>query len=200
MIRSRLLATESNRVPGNKLKLHIACGTVYKEGWINIDNNSDNNIAKLDLNWDLRKPLPFDSNSVDFIYHEHFLEHLTVEEGLRALCDFKRVLTPNGIMRVAMPDLKYTVAAYSDPNWKSAPWIKKFNMEFLQTSAEMINITFRWWGHQWLYDANELERRLKEARFEHITLCEIGKSKYPELCNLEIRDESTLVAEAIKEL
>lgn len=63
------------------IKLHIGCGTVYKEGWINIDNNSDNNIEKMDFMWDLRKPLPLPENSVDFIYNEHFLEHLTVDEG-----------------------------------------------------------------------------------------------------------------------
>lgn len=70
------------------IKLHIGCGTVYKEGWINIDNNSDNNIKKLDFMWDLRKPLPLPENSVDFIYNEHFLEHLTADEGGGA---FKRM-------------------------------------------------------------------------------------------------------------
>ena len=42
---------------------------------------SDNNIKKLDFMWDLRKPLPLPENSVDFIYNEHFLEHLTADEG-----------------------------------------------------------------------------------------------------------------------
>ena len=32
-----------------KIKLHIGCGTLYKENWINIDNNSDNNIEQLDI-------------------------------------------------------------------------------------------------------------------------------------------------------
>ena len=31
------------------LKLNLGCGNDYKEGWINIDNNSANNIKKLDL-------------------------------------------------------------------------------------------------------------------------------------------------------
>src|SRR5579863_148355 len=78
----------------DKIKLNIGCGTDYKKGWINIDNNSDENIKKLDLNWDLRNPLPFKDNSVDFIFNEHFIEHLTVEEGLKSNIDFKRVLKP----------------------------------------------------------------------------------------------------------
>ncbi|GMO53904.1 MAG: hypothetical protein Ta2G_12530 [Termitinemataceae bacterium] len=73
------------------IKLHLGCGTVYKDTWVNIDNNSDNNIEKIDINYDLRNDLPFPDNSVDFIFNEHFLEHLTVEEGQHSLRDFIRV-------------------------------------------------------------------------------------------------------------
>jgi hypothetical protein len=73
-----------------KIKLNVGCGTDYKKGWINIDNNSDDNIEKLDLNFDLRNPLPFEDNSVDFIFNEHFIEHLTVEESRKSLADFRR--------------------------------------------------------------------------------------------------------------
>lgn len=55
------------------IKLHLGCGTNYMPGWINIDNNSDNNISKLDMLQDLRQPLPIKDNTVDFIYSEHVL-------------------------------------------------------------------------------------------------------------------------------
>src|SRR6185369_13743302 len=98
----------------NGLKLNVGCGTDYKEGWINIDNNSDNNIEKLDLNWDLREPLPFPDRSVDYIFNEHFMEHLTPEEGIKANQDFLRVLRKGGVLRIAMPNLEETVALYMD--------------------------------------------------------------------------------------
>ena len=180
--------------------MHLGCGTVYKEGWINIDNNSDNNIQKLDLDWDLRKSLPFHDNSVDFIYNEHFLEHLTVEEGISAIKDFFRVLKPGGVMRIAMPDLEKIVHGYLDENWKenSKACSEKYGLTFIQTRAEGININFRWWGHQWLYDWEELERRLKEAGCEKIKRCRLFESEHEELKNLETRNESTLVAEVTK--
>ncbi len=189
------LATNNQNV-----KLHLGCGTAYKEGWINIDNNSDNNIKLLDLNWDLRNPLPFDDNSADFIFNEHFLEHLTVEEGQRALRDFLRVLKPSGIMRIAMPDLARMIYTYNDPNWKERlmPYLKKFGLDFIQTKAELLNINFRAWGHKWLYDWEELERRLKEAGGQGIVQMEIYKSSHPELCKLETRGESILIAEVSK--
>ena len=182
------------------VKLHIGCGTVYKGGWINIDNNSDNNIQKLDLKWDLRKPLPFHDNSVDFIFNEHFLEHLTVEEGILAIKDFFRVLKPGGVMRIAMPNLEEMIHTYMDKNWKenNKAFLEKFELAFIQTRAENINIGFRWWGHQWLYDWEELERRLKESGCEKIKRCIIFESEHEVLRNLETRNESVLIAEVTK--
>ncbi len=182
------------------VKLHLGCGTMYKEGWINIDNNSDHNIEKLDLNWDLRYDLPFDDNSADFIFNEHFLEHLTAEEGQRSLKDFLRVLKPNGVMRVAMPDLATMVTTYLDPNWKErlGPYLKKYRLDFIETRAELLNINFRAWGHKWLYDWEELERRLKQAGGKNIVQAKIYISSHPELCDLETRGASTLVAEVCK--
>lgn len=180
------------------LKLNVGCGTDYKDGWINIDNNSDNNIEKLDLNWDMRKPLPFDDNSVSFIFNEHFFEHLAPDDALPIIQDLLRVLKEGGVMRIAMPDLATIVSEYHDRKWKKRPFIKKWNLDFVSTRAEMLNMHFRWWGHQWLYDWQELERRLGEAGCRNIKRVKLRSSNYPELCNLEIRDESLLVAEVYK--
>ena len=154
----------------------------------------------MDINWDLSISIPFENNSVDFIFNEHFLEHLTVEEGQVFLKDCKRVLKDGGVLRISMPDLETTVKDYFNPNWKEdkKAYYKKFGLEFIKTKAEKININFRSWGHKWLYDKEELERRLKEAGFKNIKFCELKESDYPELRNLETRNESTLIAEVVK--
>lgn len=182
------------------LKLNLGCGRDYKRGWINIDNNPSKSIKNLDINWDLSINIPFENNSVDFIFNEHFLEHLTVEEGQVFLKDCKRVLKDGGVLRISMPDLETTVKDYFNPNWKEdkKEYYKKFGLEFIKTKAEKININFRSWGHKWLYDKEELERRLKEAGFKNIKFCELKESDYPELRNLETRNESTLIAEVVK--
>ncbi len=183
------------------IKLHIGCGTVYKEGWINIDNNSDNNIKKLDFMWDLRKPLPLPENSVDFIYNEHFLEHLTADEGGGLLKECMRMLKPNGVLRIAMPDLEVCVRDYLNKNHltENKAGLKEAGLDFIKTNAEAINIAFRWWGHQWLYDWEELERRLKDIGCVKIEKCRLNESKHPELRNLETRGEaSNLIAEVVK--
>lgn len=184
--------------PMGPIKLNVGCGTDYKEGWINIDNNSDDNIEELDLNWDLRNPLPYKDNSVDFIFNEHFIEHLTVEEGQAAIKDFMRILKPGGVLRIATPDLEVTIDKYLHVPIEKDPGIKKFHLEHIKTRAERINIGFRAWGHKWIYDWEELDRRLKEAGCVKIARCKLRDSKHKDLRDLETRDESTLIVEVEK--
>lgn len=186
------------QTPDVKRKLHVGCGVNYFPGWINIDNNSDNNISQLDLHHDLRLPLPFYDNSADFIYNEHFLEHLEVPEAIRAIKDFMRVLKPGGVLRIAMPDLDDCIAAYRNPDWAKASGLKKYGLTFIQTPCELLNISMRAWGHKWLYNWEELERRLKEAGCVTIQRRKNGQSVFPEFQSIETRGESTLIAEVTK--
>ncbi|MCU1493776.1 MAG: hypothetical protein JWO62_1540 [Acidimicrobiaceae bacterium] len=182
------------------VKLNVGCGTDYKAGWVNIDNNSDANITKLDLSWDFTNPLPFADGSVDFVFNEHLVEHLTVEESRRAITDFIRVLRPGGVMRIAMPDLVSAVDKYLNLPLEDDPAIHTFQLDFVKTRAERLNMAFRWWGHRWLYDWEELERRLLEVDCApgSFKRCRLGESEHPQLRNLETRNESVLIAEITK--
>lgn len=174
-------------------KLHIGCGNIYLKGWINIDLDSE----LADLNHDLREPLPFEDGSVDFIFSEHFIEHLSFEEGLACVQDFYRVLKSGGVLRVATPDLRYLLFKYFF-FWKKQDWIKTYEYEWLETPAQMINLCFREWGHQHLYDKQELIRLLKNAGFVKFTKQRRMRSRYIELNNRETRKDSRLVFEAVK--
>ncbi|MFZ1301790.1 MAG: methyltransferase domain-containing protein [Candidatus Microsaccharimonas sp.] len=175
--------------------LNVGCGTDYKKGWVNIDNNSDDNILKLDVHWDMRNPLPIDDNSVDFIFNEHFVEHLTPEQARVALTDLIRILKPGGVMRVAMPDLREVVDYYLNVPLDKNQVIIDHGLDFIQSQAEWMNVSFRDWGHQWLYDYDEIARRFKEIGYPVIQRKQLRKSKYPELNNLETRNGSTLIVE-----
>lgn len=178
-------------------RLHLACGAVRFDGWLNLDFDPAYCGDALDAAWDLREALPLADGCVQFIYHEHFLEHLSVEEGLALLRESRRLLAPGGVLRVAMPDLAEVVRQYYENDWR-LPWMKKYGYEFIQTRAENINISFRHWGHQWLYDREELHRRLREAGFERTRDCQRLESVEPELRGRETRDESLLVVEAVR--
>jgi SAM-dependent methyltransferase len=55
---------------------------------------------------DLRKGIPFESGSVDAVYHSHVLEHFDRDAAPRFLAEVTRVLKPGGIHRIVVPDLE----------------------------------------------------------------------------------------------
>jgi predicted SAM-dependent methyltransferase len=62
----------------------------------------------------------------------------------------------------------------------------------------MFNISFYSWGHKYIYNEEDLRNQLSKAGFRQISRCELGSSTHPELCNLETREESKLILEAVK--
>jgi predicted SAM-dependent methyltransferase len=175
-------------------KLHIGCGRVRFEDWINLD--SDPSISTPDIVWDLSRGIPVPDGSCALIYSEHLLEHLKVEEGVAVLRECRRVLAPGGTLRFSMPSLDALLEKCCAGNWRDQDWLTWPDHQFIQTRAEMVNIFFRWWGHQWIYDAEEFHRRLEESGFSKIRDVAWGQSAVAELCNRETRKDSLLICEA----
>ena len=75
-------------------KLHFGCGGRNLEGWENYD-----------IEVDIRKPLPFPDGCASRIFAEHVLEHVTHREAWGFLEECRRVLAPEGVVRIAIPDL-----------------------------------------------------------------------------------------------
>lgn len=176
-------------------RLHLGCGKVYLDGWLNIDlyDGSAADI-KLDMTW----PLPFEDNSCELVFTEHMLEHLSAEQGAAFLQECFRVLKKGGVLRVAMPSLDKLIQRSYEGNWRDADWLSWPEFKHVSTRAEMLNMAFREWGHQWLYDREELYRRLKDAGFETISDCNWGTSTHADLSGRETRKDSLLIVEAEK--
>ena len=177
-------------------KLHLGCGKVRLSKWINID--LDESSGGADIVWDLTRGIPLDDASCQLIYCEHLLEHFTVEEGLALLRECRRVLEAEGILRVAVPSLDVIIEKSASGNWKDQEWLSWPEYGYIQTRAEMLNMAFRAWGHKWLYDREELHRRLHEAGFTRVKDVEWGGSEEVELKNRETRRDSLLICEAQK--
>lgn len=189
--RRALKIVESNPRP---LKLHIGCGQIHFPGWIHLD--ADSSLPHLDAVWHAADRLPCEDGACDFIYNEHFLEHLSVKEGAYFLSECRRVLSPKGVLRIGMPDMNEFVRQYWEQDWDHQPWLKKYGYTWIANRCELLNIVFREWGHLWLYDREELHRRLTDAGFKSIRDVEPNQSAYAELQNRESRLETTLICEA----
>ncbi|MBD2771543.1 class I SAM-dependent methyltransferase [Iningainema tapete] len=177
-------------------KVHIGCVKVKFDGWINIDK--DEKLDTVDFVWNILNGLPFENDCCQFIYHEHLLQHLPVDKGVMFLEECYRILESGGVLRVAMPSLDLLYNTVTSLNWQNQDWLKSPEYQLSKTRAEMLNVAFRWWGHEWLYDREELERRLKEAGFTHLEFVEWGCSQIEELRNRETRKDSLLICEARK--
>lgn len=181
------------------MKLNLGCGLDRKPGWVNVDSEKS---YPVDVYHDLSQGIPVETGKADFIYTEHFIEHLNRPSGVAFLRECHRALRPGGVVRLSTPDLFYFTTLYraayqGDPNalntWEIAKWVPK-------TPAQMMNEEFRMWGHQFIYDCPELLEVLGEAGFSQKSRVQWGKSEYPELCNLEVRPEAwlDLQVEAVK--
>lgn len=173
-------------------RLHLGCGSNRFPGWINADI-----LPGADLILFMERRLPFKDGSLQRIYSEHVLEHVSFETGIRFLRDANRALAPGGVIRIAMPDLDDLIDGYQG-DWRRFDWVNWPQHAFIRTRAEMINIAFRWWGHKHLYNQEELLRALAEAGFSQVRFVERGWSEMADLCGLERRLDSKLVAEAVK--
>lgn len=169
---------EEIRLGHTDLKLHLGSGLVKLSDWVNVDMET----PVADMKLDLRQALPFDDNSVRFIFSEHFIEHITRDEALNLLRECRRILADGGVLRLSTPNLRWIIEKYLEENIME--WVGLWSPA---TPCQMMNEGMRSWGHQFVYDANELSLLFSEAGFVTQRWCEWRKSEYPELCNLEQR-------------
>jgi len=81
-------------------RLNLGSGRKRYSGYINIDANPKSNP---DIVRDLEKGLPFDDNSIDEIYSEHFLEHVNPDELHFVMYEIWRVLKPGCFASIIVP-------------------------------------------------------------------------------------------------
>ncbi len=88
----------------NKLAyLNLGCGATFHKDWTNVDfvSNSEEVMAH-----NLLQGIPFPDNNFSVVYHSHVLEHFPKDKALEFINECYRVLKPNGIIRIAIPDLE----------------------------------------------------------------------------------------------
>jgi predicted SAM-dependent methyltransferase len=83
--------------------LNLGCGSRYSDDWVNIDFISSNADV---IAHNLTLGIPFPNNEFNVVYHSHLLEHFNKEQGFRFINECYRVLIPNGVLRIVVPDLE----------------------------------------------------------------------------------------------
>jgi predicted SAM-dependent methyltransferase len=167
--------------------LNIGSGYNPKPDWTNIDLVG----APVDLAWDLTRGIPFPDASVDGIYHEHLLEHLTLRDGLNLCRECHRALRRGGILRIAVPNAGALLRSYAGTGERT--WAQAAPTPMLAVQA-----LFYEYGHRTMYDAELLTLVVVSAGFRDAEVREFGDTQMDPVPDDPVRRGGTLYVEAVK--
>ena len=160
-----------------KKKLHIGCGPVLLEGWINVD------IAPypgIDAQLDVTKGIPY--RDLEFVFAEHFIEHLSYDDGANFLANCRAAMRTDGVLRLSTPNLDWV-------------WMTQYHLGHWQSPDEAVrdcfwmNKAFRGWGHQFLYNLQTLTATVRQAGFARVDVVRYGESEHAPLRGLERHEQ-----------
>jgi predicted SAM-dependent methyltransferase len=177
----RYLATSA--VP----KLHIGAGKNLLSGWLNTNWYPNTNAAVF---LDATKRFRLPSDSFDYAYSEHMIEHLTEPGGANMIREAFRVLKPGGKFRLSTPDINFLIRLMrSDLSDVEKQYIRWAGVPTQgdegPTALSVVNNFVRAWGHTFIYDEPTLAASMRAAGFIDITPFKVLESDDPELAGLE---------------
>ena len=138
------------------IKINIGCGwRNFGKDWIHIDGGDYEHLDSCDIT-----NLPYKKDSVDLIYGSHVIEYFDRNEAKNLLKEWIRVLKPNGILRVAVPDFKEITSLYLFGDYPLENFLGP-----LYGKMEMKNKTIY---HKTIYDFCSLKLTLKNLGMKDI--------------------------------
>jgi predicted SAM-dependent methyltransferase len=194
-------------------------------GWMNTDlahlkswddaESEPGRIARIDgdryfLEFDSREPYPFEDGSFEWVYSEHFVEHLDLDDVIGWLSEVRRLLKAGGHVRLSTPDLRLYIEGYLNPeNGFFAEHRERLSRlrvfretEVPDRPAWMVNQIFRRWKHKWIFDFDELRYAAECAGFDPAALerRSFGEGADPDVAALDSpgHDDESLYVELVR--
>ncbi len=185
----------------NKLKkfnkLHFGSGADIKRHFLNIDLN-----RSADIFLDVRNKLNIKSDSIEYIYSSHFVEHLEHEELVAHLKECHRILKKDAILRLGVPDFEKVFRDYCEHNDTRLNEIRdllseKFCLpENLICRMDWVNRAVHEFGeHKTCLDWEKVRNLLIHVGFEEDNIIQTG---FQENVDLLMRKNMTFYVEARK--
>jgi SAM-dependent methyltransferase len=172
------------------LRLHLGSAWQPKEGWFNVDLAGH----PVDLAWNLAHGLPFPDASAEAIFHEHLLEHLTLEAAAGLIEESHRVLRPGGVMRIAVPDAGRYLLSYANRGQGLIDECRPGRPTSLLAAQEVFYL----YGHRSAWDDDTLELFVRAAGFEQCEERRFGDSRIDPCPDSPHREQESIYVEAVK--
>ncbi len=212
-------------------RVNIGCGMSPTEGWLNYDNSLSLRASKLP-GWFIRfvrrvgviteatfayicfsrnsairfcdatKRIPLPDGSVEVLYSSHMLEHLDNQEAELFLKEGYRVLSKDGVIRIAVPGLSQKINQYMMDN-DADLFMQSLHTCQSKPKALFARLKLTVAGlrhHHWMYDEQSLCRLLESLGYRNAIALPPGKTRIhnPGPLNLSERIEESIYVEAIK--
>jgi SAM-dependent methyltransferase len=201
-------------------RINVGCGQTPTPGWTNYDNSPRVRAARVPFVLllvdrigllttqqrafmrvaharDIRyanavRHIPEPDHSVDALYTSHMIEHLDLDEAQRFLREARRVLIPGGIIRVAVPNVRYHVDRYvadGDADGLLARlYLTRSRPKTWREKAAYLLVGDR--QHQWMYDGASLCRLLALGGFEAVQEMPAGTTMIADPGPLDLAERS----------
>lgn len=210
-------------------RLNIGCGDRPTAGWVNYDNSLSVMLGRLpglavllariglvagsQLNFarvasaagiryaNVTSRIPEDDSSVDLIYSCHMLEHLTRHDALSFLKECRRVLKPQGALRIVVPDLRILIENYlaggDADHFVASLYIVPTEPEGFLSRVKCALVGGRL--HLWMYDAESLRELMRTAGFASVVTLPAGETTIKGVEGIDLRErcEESLYVEAL---
>ncbi len=146
---------------------------------------------KADIKWaDAAKHIPEQDNSVEVIYSSHMLEHLDREEAYSFLREARRILKHGGIIRLAVPSIRYHVENYVKDG-DADRFIENVNLARAKPRSFFEKMRFLVSGsrnHHWMYDGKSLCKLLDTGGFIKAKIMKSGSTMIGDPGELNLRE------------
>ena len=147
------------------IKLDLGTDEKGKNGFTTVS------LEKGDLSWDLRRGIPLEDKSVDYIYTSHLLEHIPFRELNLFLNECKRVLKDKGVFSVCVPNFRYYIEAYSKGEVFENPSYYKYAITDTSSKIDQLNyLVYMDQQHKYMFDEENLLNILIKVGFRSVKL------------------------------
>ncbi len=135
------------------MRLHLGCGKRNFPGFVNVDIASWPHVQHVGKMQDLSFA---DNETADLIYCSHGFQYLDRDEAAGVLIEWRRVLRPGGILRLAVPDFEAICQLYLE---------RRSIQEVLGPVFGKIPGPDGFLYHRTAWDFDSLKKRLLDSNF-----------------------------------
>jgi len=164
--------------------VNFGSGPYPLPGWINVDLDP---AGRPEVVADLARALPFADACADAIFTEDFVAQLEPDALAYFLAECRRMLKPDGTLRVLTPDLKRFARAYLDAPehlvriWQAAVGVPLPN----GTAGDVLNLGMKLAG-RWQYDVETFTLVAARAGLDTVASA-YGESRHPAMRGIDLR-------------